>query len=145
MTGDGNNVNQPFRIDDSVFLYNTFEPGSYINPSTGQGVIATQLGAGRHLDFSSNVADGTSTNYLYDPVNDAKGWRAAHFWSDRGNQSEILVSQNVETCTGDKAGDGEAITTDGSTFTDGSGSHPTGRRRLRKHSDHPRAAASTAD
>jgi hypothetical protein len=119
MTGDGNNVDQPFRIDDSVFLYNTFEPGSYINPSTGQGVIATQLGAGRHLDFSSNVTDGTSTNYLYDRVNDSKGWRAAHFWSDRGNQSEILVSQNVATCTGDKAGDGEAIATDGSTFTDG--------------------------
>jgi len=119
MTGDGNNVNQPFRIDDSVFLYNTFEPGSYFNPSTAQGVIATQLGAGHHVDFSNNVADGTSTNYLYDPVNDAKGWRAAHFWSDRGNQSEILVSQNVANCTGDKAGDGEAITTDGSTFTDG--------------------------
>jgi hypothetical protein len=119
MTGDGNNVNQPFRIDDSIFLYNRFEPSSYTSPSTGQGVIATQLGAGRHLDFSSNVADGTSTNYLYDPVNDPKGWRAAFFWSHRGNQSEILVSQNVATCTGDKDGDGEAITTDGGSFTDG--------------------------
>jgi hypothetical protein len=119
MTGDGNNVNQPFRIDDSVIAFNTFKPGSYNNPAIDQGAIATQLGAGNRLDFSSNVVDGAATQYLYDPVNDSRGWRAAHFWSDRGNHAEVLVSRNVATCTGDKAGDGEAVTTDGSSFTVG--------------------------
>jgi hypothetical protein len=119
LTGDGNNLAQPFHIDDSVVEFNTFDPGSYSNPSIGQGVIATNLGAGRRVDFSGNFADGTATQYLYDPTNDPKGWRAAHFWPTRGNLDELLVSQNVATCTGDKAGDGEAFTTDGSSFTAG--------------------------
>jgi hypothetical protein len=119
INGDGNNMSQPFHIDDSVFAFNTFKPGSYDNPSTGQGALATGLGAGHHLDFSGNTADGTSTDYLYDAANDAKGWRAGYFWTNRGNQDEVLVSQNVATCTGDKAGDGEAITTDGGSFTVG--------------------------
>ena len=119
MAGDGNNVNQPFVVADSIFAHNTFEPGSYTNPSIGQGPIATQIGAGLRLDFSNNTTDGTSTRFLYDPDNDAHGWRAGHFFPDRGNHEEVLVSQNTATCTGDNAGDGEAITTDGSSFTIG--------------------------
>jgi hypothetical protein len=119
INGDGNNMSQPFHIDDSVFEFNTFKPGSYINPSIGQGALASGLGAGHRLDFSANTADGAATDYLYDPASDPKGWRAGYFWTDRGNQDEVLVSQNVATCTGDKAGDGEGITTDGSTFTAG--------------------------
>jgi hypothetical protein len=122
LTGDGNNVQQPFRIDDAVFTLNSFAPGSYSDPALGQGTIATQLGAGQRLDFSNNIADGTSTRYLYDSATDPRGWRAAHFWSQRGNHAQVLVSQNVATCTGDKAGDGEAVTTDGGTFTTGSAS-----------------------
>jgi hypothetical protein len=119
INGDGNNMAHPFHIDDSVFAFNTFKPGSYTDPATRQGVIATGLGAGHRLDFSGNIADGTSTDYLYDPVNDSKGWRAGHFFADRGNHDQVLVSQNIATCTGDKAGDGEGITTDGSSFTVG--------------------------
>jgi len=119
LTGDGNTVNTPFRIDDSVIAFNRFKPGSYNNPSIGQGTMASQLGAAERLDFSNNTADGTATDSLYDPVNDPRGWRAAHFWSDRGNQSKVLIARNTATCTGDKAGDGEAIATDGSSFTIG--------------------------
>src|SRR5205823_12960744 len=109
LVGDGNNVNQSFRIDDSAFRFNTFKPGSYSNPAISQGTIATQIGAGQRLAFSTNTADGASTQYLYDPGNDPRGWRAAHFWSQRGNHTQVLVSQNFATCTGDKAGDGEAF------------------------------------
>jgi hypothetical protein len=119
INGDGNNTSHPFHIDDSVFAFNTFKPGSYINPTIGQGALATGLGAGHRLDFSANTADGAATDYLYDPANDPKGWRAGYFWTDRGNQDAVLVSQNIATCTGDKAGDGEAITTDGGSFTAG--------------------------
>ena len=119
LIGDGSNVNQPYSVADSVFAFNTFIAGSYNNPAAAQGVIAPQIGAGSRLDFSNNVADGASQQYLYDPVNDAPGWRAGHFWSLRGNHEQVLVSQNIATCTGDKAGDGEAITTDGSSATIG--------------------------
>lgn len=119
LIGDGGNFKQPFVVADSVIAYNTFEPGSYSNPSIGQGAIASQVGAGLRLDFSNNITDGTSTKYLYDPVNDAHGWRAGHFFAQRGNHETVLVSQNNATCTGDNAGDGEAITTDGSNFTVG--------------------------
>jgi len=119
LVGDGNNINQPFVVADSIIAHNTFAPGSYSNPSISQGPIASQVGAGLRLDFSGNTTDGTSTQYLYDPVNDAHGWRAGHFFAERGNLENVLVSQNTATCTGDNAGDGEAITTDGSTFTIG--------------------------
>ncbi|MEP7244944.1 MAG: hypothetical protein ABI885_14865 [Gammaproteobacteria bacterium] len=115
--GDPNNSTQKFHIDDSVIAFNTFKPGSYVNASIGQGVIATGLGAGLRVDFSSNTADGAATGYLYDPITDAKGWRAAFFWSLRGNNERLLVSQNTATCTGDKAGDGEAIAYDGNANT----------------------------
>lgn len=100
-------------VSDSVVAYNTFEPGSYINVATGQGAIPTGASAGQRLDFSNNTADGTSTRYLYNPATDAKGFRAAFFWSLLGDHEEVLVSQNTVLCSGDKDGDGEAIAFDG--------------------------------
>src|SRR6202011_2729175 len=58
----------------------------------------------------------TATDYLYSP-NDAKGWRAAFFWNPNNNVEEVLVSQNLATCTGDKIGDGEAISFDNNANT----------------------------
>ncbi|HWW81335.1 MAG TPA: hypothetical protein VNY82_17180, partial [Steroidobacteraceae bacterium] len=100
-------------VSDSVIAFNTFEPGSYINAAVGQGAIPTGISSGQRLDFSNNVADGTSTQYLYNPATDAKGFRAAFFWSLIGDHEEVLVAQNTATCSGDKAGDGEAIAFDG--------------------------------
>ncbi len=110
---DGNNVNQRTNLADSVIAYNTFEPGSYVDPTIHQGSIATGLGAGHRVDFSGNASDGSSTRYLYNST-DARGWRAAHFWnSGDGSQENVLISQNSATCTGDKTGDGEFISMDG--------------------------------
>lgn len=100
-------------LSDSVIAYNTFEPGSYIDTSAGQGTIPSQVSAGRRVDFSNNVADGTSTRYLYNPTTDAKGFRATFFWSLMGDHEQVLVSQNTSTCPGDKDGGGEAIAFDG--------------------------------
>ena len=113
INGDGKNTAETFRLDDSIVAFNTFKPGSYIDTSIGQGVIATGLNAGYHVDFSGNTADGTSTQYLYSPATDPKGWRAGFFWGMRGNVELTLVSQNTATCTGDKAGDGEGFSYDG--------------------------------
>ena len=100
-------------FSNSVIAYNTFDPGSYIDTSTGQGTIASQLSAGQRVDFSNNIADGTSTQYLYAPATDPKGFRAAFFWSLMGDHQQVLVAQNTSTCPGDKDGDGEAIAFDG--------------------------------
>jgi hypothetical protein len=118
LAGDRYNVRQVFRIDDSVFAYNVFRPGSYMDVGARQGSIASHLGASRHVDFSHNLADGASAIYLNDPATDPRGWRAAHFWNLNGNHEMLLVSQNRMTCTGDKTGDGEAIAYDnnGNTF-----------------------------
>jgi hypothetical protein len=105
-------------VSDSVVAYNTFEPGSYIDVAAGGGAIPTRLSAGQRVDFSNNIADGTSTRFLYNPATDAKGFRAAFFWSLLGDHEEVLVSQNTATCSGDKAGDGEAIAFDGNSNTD---------------------------
>ena len=102
----------PFHVDDSIIVDNVFKPGSYMDVSTGQGTIATQIGASRRLDFSGNVVDGQSTDYFYDPKNDPRGWRAAFFWHMRNNHEMLLVSQNTATCTGDKTGDGESFSFD---------------------------------
>jgi hypothetical protein len=115
-TGDQYNMTQKYRIDDSVIDYNTFKPGSRLDLVQKTGTIASELGAGHRVDFSGNTADGTSTDYLYSP-DDAKGWRAAFFWSSNDNVEEQLVSQNTATCTGDKIGDGEAIAFDSNTNT----------------------------
>jgi hypothetical protein len=95
-------------LDDSIIDGNTFEPGSYMDPSIVQGTIATQLDATRRVDFSQDYADGTSTKFLQSPT-DPKGWRAAFFWGNDGDVETTLASQNSMTCTGDKDGGGEAI------------------------------------
>ncbi len=109
---DPSNIAHPYHYSDSVVAFNEFFPGSYLDNAIGQGTIATELSGGYRTDFSNNVADGTSTAYLYNPQGDAKGWRAAYFWSMSDSVEMLLVSQNVATCTGDKNGDGEAIAYD---------------------------------
>jgi hypothetical protein len=116
LSGDQYNTAYKYRIDDSVIDYNVFKPGSKLDVSEKSGTLASELGAGHRLDFSGNVADGASTDYLY-MADDARGWRAAFFWGLTGNVEEVLVSQNKATCTGDKIGDGEAIALDNNTNT----------------------------
>jgi hypothetical protein len=114
--GDQFNMNHKYRLDDSIIDYNAFNPGSELDLIQKTGTIASEIGAGHRVDFSGNTADGASTDYLYAP-DDAKGWRAAFFWSSNNNVEEVLVSQNTATCTGDKIGDGEAIAFDSNTNT----------------------------
>ena len=109
---DPDSLQYPYQFSDAVIAYNSFYPSSYVSSDHVQGVIASQISSGLRVDFSSNTADGTSTQYLYDPVNDPKGWRAAFFWSTGNNQEMTLVSRNTATCPGDKAGDGEGIVYD---------------------------------
>lgn len=115
--GNRYNVKQPFHMDDSIIANNVFKPGSYVDAGIQQGSIASQLGAARRLDFSNNVADGAATQYLQDPEDDVRGWRAAFFWHMNNNHEMVLVAQNTATCTGDKAGDGEAIAYDNNANT----------------------------
>ncbi len=110
--GNRYNVTEPYRIEDSIVRWNRFVPGSYIDISARQGTLASELGASRRVDFSSNVADGASATGLQRP-DDPKGWRAAYFWNMNGNHEYLLVSKNRITCPGDKVGDGEAIAFDG--------------------------------
>lgn len=104
-------VANPFAIDDSVIRWNSFIPGSYLDVKSRQGVIASELGASQRLDFSSNLADGSSTQGLQEPA-DQPGWRAGFFWNMTGNHEKLLVADNDIRCPGDKAGDGEAISFD---------------------------------
>jgi hypothetical protein len=117
LAGNLFNMRDHFRIDDSVISYNTFYPGSWLDPANRQGAIASELGAGYRVDFSDNQADGAAEKYLNSP-DDAHGWRASFFWHLNGNQEKLLISANTATCTGDKIGDGEAIAFDnnGNTF-----------------------------
>jgi len=117
LAGNRYNVADHYRIDDSVIDFNTFEPGSKLDMVAKTGTLASEIGAGHHLDFSNNTADGSATKYLY-AASDPRGWRAAFFWNMNGNLDEVLVAQNTATCTGDKIGDGEAIAYDnnGNTF-----------------------------
>jgi hypothetical protein len=110
--GDPNNVDEEFRIDDSVVAFNEFHPGSYIDVSIRQGTIASEMGAAHRVDFSHNAALGASRSFLTEPERDVPGWRAAFFWHLAGNQEMLLVSQNRIECAGDKTGDGEAISFD---------------------------------
>ncbi len=114
--GSQYNMAEKFRIDDSIIAHNVFKPGSKLDPVARTGTLASELGAGLRLDFSGNTADGTSADYLYSQ-DDAKGWRAAFFWSLTGSVEETLISQNSITCSGDKIGDGEAISLDNNTNT----------------------------
>jgi len=110
--GNRYNTKHQFHVDDSIVTENVFKPGSYLDAAIEQGSIASQIGAARRLDFSNNVADGASTQYLQDKARDAPGWRAAFFWHLGNSHEMMLVAQNTATCTGDKAGDGEAIAYD---------------------------------
>jgi hypothetical protein len=109
----GINIDSDINLTDTIIDYNTFLPGSDIDVAAGGGAIPTGISSAHRVDFSNNVADGTATQYLYNPATDAKGFRAAYFWTLRGNEERELVSQNTATCSGDKAGDGEAFSFDG--------------------------------
>lgn len=111
LIGNRYNMAYPFRIDDSVIDNNVFKPGSLLDSPQKLGSIASELGASFRVDFSGNVADGHSTDYLY-RADDPAGWRAAFFWSMNNNVEKLLISRNKATCTGDKSGDGEAISLD---------------------------------
>jgi hypothetical protein len=111
LAANGPMVNEKFTIEDSVIAYNLFKPGSYLAVDIGQGTMASEIGASRRVDFSNNTADGTATDRLYSDDH-ARGWRAAFFWHMDNNHEMLLVSQNVATCTGDRDGDGEAISYD---------------------------------
>ncbi len=91
-----------FDLENSVIAYNLFYPGDYVREDKLQGTIASFIGASKRVDFSNNVADGYVNN----------GWRAAFFFNMYNNHEMSLISQNSATCTGDKAGDGEAIVYD---------------------------------
>jgi hypothetical protein len=110
------NVAMRYRLDDSVIAYNSFIPGSYLDVPAGQGAMASEIGAGNRLDFSHNTADGAATGAL-DSDDDAHGWRAAFFWHMNDSSEMVLVSDNLATCTGDKAGDGEAFAYDSNANT----------------------------
>jgi hypothetical protein len=116
--GNRYNVRRRFGISDAVIVHNRFAPGSYLDVELGQGAIASEIGASQRVDFSSNVADGASREYLYSK-NDAPGWRAAFFWHMNDNHEMLLISDNAVNCSGDKDGDGEAIALDGNANTFG--------------------------
>jgi hypothetical protein len=124
LSGDQYNMIHRYRLDDSVIDDNVFDPGSELDLIQKTGTIASEIGAGHRVDFSGNTADGTSTDFFYAPE-DAKGWRAAFFWNPNDNVEEVLVAQNTATCTGDKIGDGEAISFDNNTNTFAFTSAPT--------------------
>jgi hypothetical protein len=109
--GNPFNVESRFLLVDAVIRENRFLPGSYIDLQARQGVIASEIGAARRVDFSDNVADGANRDFLNAP-DDPAGWRAAFFWHLHDSQEMLLISDNQISCSGDKAGDGEAISLD---------------------------------
>jgi len=118
LRGTSSLVWEPFRIDDSVIRGNRFVPGSYVDLSIKQGVLASELGAAHRVDFSENIADGASVENLQEP-DDPPGFRAAFFWDTNNSVERLLVAENQISCSGDKVGDGEAISMDGSGNTFG--------------------------
>src|SRR5208337_3308429 len=124
LTGNRFNMANKYRLDDAVIAHNVFKPGSKLDLIEKTGTLASELGGGRRVDFSGNTADGTSTEYLYSP-DDPRGWRAAFFWNLDNNVEDVLVSQNTATCTGDKIGDGEAISLDNNANTFAFAAAPT--------------------
>jgi hypothetical protein len=114
--GNRFNVHARFGVTDSVIAHNRFMPGSYLDLELAQGAIASEIGASRRLDFSSNVADGADRRFLYSQA-DAPGWRAAFFWHMNDNHEMLLISDNRISCSGDKDGDGEAIALDSNANT----------------------------
>ena len=124
LPGNPTTLTEPFRIDDSIVRGNRFVPGSWLDLTVWQGAMATGMGAGYRVDFSANVADGTSTEDLQDPK-DPSGWRAGYFWNMNNSVEMTLVSENQVSCSGDKDGDGEAFAFDGSGETFGFNGAPT--------------------
>jgi hypothetical protein len=124
LRGSGAALWDPFRIDDSVFRGNRFIPGSYVDLSIKQGMLASELGAAHRMDFSANSADGASVENLQER-DDQPGFRAAFFWDSNNNVERLLIAQNQISCPGDKDGDGEAISMDGSGNTFGFNATPT--------------------
>lgn len=118
LTGRGHSARALFRIDDAVIRWNRFVPGSYTDVTIRQGAIASEMGAGRRVDLSANEVDGTSAEALQDPA-DPPGFRAAFFWNMDDSPEMLLVADNRISCSGDKAGDGEAIAFDGNSDTFG--------------------------
>ncbi len=116
LTGNRFNMEYPFRIDDSVISNNIFKPGSLLDWDKKIGSMASELGASLRMDFSDNAADGTSTDFLYRP-DDPHGWLAAFFWHMNNNTEELLVANNSANCTGDKIGDGAALSFDNNANT----------------------------
>ena len=114
--GNRFNMKNRFQIVDSIISLNTFMPGSYIDSTQNQGVYASELGASSRVDFSDNNADGADRRFLNLPE-DAPGWRAAFFFHMNDNHEMLLISHNTATCTGDKAGDGEAVALDNNANT----------------------------
>lgn len=112
LNGDANDTLDRYELRDSVIAYNTFYPSSFIDVARGQGSLASHIASGTRVDFSNNIADGSSTRYFYDPAHDRPGFRGAWFWSAGVNQEMVLVSRNAALCSGDKVGDGEAIVFD---------------------------------
>lgn len=102
-----------FTIQDLRLTDNIFRPGSYLNPSGQQGVIAAQLSSIRRGLLRDNWVDGTSTAYLQVPGTDPKGFRAGFFVINAASVESVLAARNTFTCTGDKVGDGEALAYDG--------------------------------
>lgn len=105
LSGARTQVNQTFRLEDAIIRWNRFVPGSY-----PRGSIASQLGASRRVDFSSNIADGRVSAGAHDEEI-GTGWAAAFFWNALGPAEEILVSGNRIFCPGE-AGNGEAVAFD---------------------------------
>jgi hypothetical protein len=110
------NVGSAFRIDDSIVAFNRFMPGSYIDVAARQGTMASEVGASTRMDFSDNVADGSDRHYLNSPA-DPPGWRAGFFWHMNNSSEMLLIADNTVNCSGDKAGDGEAISLDNNANT----------------------------
>jgi hypothetical protein len=118
LSGDPFDMDDKYGLDDAVIDHNVFKPGSKLDLAQKTGTLASELGGGHRVDFSDNTGDGASADFLYS-ADDAKGWRAVFFWNLNSDVEEVLISQNVATCTGDKIGDGEAISFDNNTNTFG--------------------------
>ncbi len=116
--GDRRNVKSRFGIADSIISHNTFIAGSHVDPGQNQGVLVSEIGASNRLDLSDNIADGSSREFL-NAREDAPGWRAAFFFHMNDSHEMLLISNNAATCTGDKAGDGEAVALDNNANTFG--------------------------
>lgn len=95
--------------EDTVITHNIFRPGGSIDCPGGGGTIANSLHSARRVDLSDNFVDGLDRTYL---DNAPPGWRAGFFWDMGGSHEMMLTSRNKLTCTGDKAGDGEALSYD---------------------------------